>query len=252
MTDKLLTRAALKILFVDTETSLMTVRTFSMFAEITNHDMIIKDWHIICACWKWQGDRKVHNASTLEGERELLVKLREALINADLVVGHNLDSFDIKKINARLIYHELPPIPKLNTFDTLKAIRKVAKISSNRLDYLAKYLGLDGKTKTPSNLWPMATDGDEKAIRAMVKYCANDVRVLEDVYHALLPYFTSHPNLNTLRESEVPICPLCESEHLQPRGFSITNTGKYQRYQCLTCNKWSRGKKNLNTKVELR
>ena len=46
--------------------------------------------------------------------------IRDTLADADMIIHHNGDRFDIRKINARLIYHGLYPLPKLVALDTLK------------------------------------------------------------------------------------------------------------------------------------
>lgn len=242
-----------KILLWDIETSLMTVRTFGLYQDITNHNMIEKDWHIICLAYKWLGKKKVHGIrkNGVEGDYELCKAIREVLIEADIVVHHNGDKFDVKKLNARLIYHGLPPIPKLVVVDTLKHARRIAKFTSNRLDYLGKHLGVNGKLVNTPNLWPLATDGDEQAIRKMLTYCKRDVIILEDVYLILRPYMQGHPNFNAITETEHN-CPSCGSSELQKRGTTVTRTGKYQRYQCQACGSWSKGKSNMFTKVDKR
>lgn len=242
-----------RILLWDVETSFMTVRTFQLFKDITSPSSIIKDWHLLCVCYKWLGDDKVYSLSkTLpDNDRELCINMREVLIQADIIIHHNGDKFDVKKFNSRLIFHGLEPIPPLVTVDTLKHIRRVATFSSHRLDYLGQQLGFGGKLDNPTNLWNAATDGDEKALKQMVKYCKRDVQLLEQVYLRLRPYFKGHPNLNVIQET-VDTCPTCQSSSLHKRGYSITRTGKYQRYQCNDCGSWSQGKKNLFTKGEIR
>ncbi len=56
---------------------------------------------------------------------EALVKeLWKILDEADVVIAHNGDRFDIKKSNARFIYHGLKPPSPYKTIDTLKIARK--------------------------------------------------------------------------------------------------------------------------------
>lgn len=242
-----------RILLWDIETSYLQAYTFGLYKDIVDHNLIIKDWHIICTAWKWLGERKIHSLQKdgIDNDYELCKAMREVLVEADIVVHHNGDKFDVKKFNARLIAHKLPPIPKLTTVDTLKAVKQVATFTSHRLDYLSKVLGYEGKDSTPKYLWIDATEGDPSAVKKMVKYCKGDIRELEHVYLELRPYFYNHPNMNVLNES-LTNCRVCGSMDLIKRGFAITKVGKYQRFQCQSCGAWMQGKDNLIKGVDIR
>lgn len=83
-----------------------------------------------------------------------LCKEREIPVTADDLFHHNGSDFDLKKYNSRLIYHSHGPLPPILCIDRLKEARKIAKFSSNRLDYLGTHLGLRAKIETGSQeLW---------------------------------------------------------------------------------------------------
>lgn len=242
-----------KILLWDVETSYMLVRTFGLYQDVTSHSSIVEDWHLICVCYKWLGEKKIHSLvkDSPKDDRELCIQLREVLESADIIVHHNGDKFDVKKFNSRLIYHKLPPLPPLVTVDTLKHIKKIATFSSHRLDFLGQHLGLGKKIVNAPNLWVGATEGYLPDVRKMVKYCKQDVALLESLYLYLRPYFKGQPNFNVFAGT-LDNCPTCGGNHLHKRGYATTRTGKYQRYQCNDCGSWSQGKKNLHTTVEVR
>jgi len=124
--------------------------------------------------------------------------------------------------------------------DTLKEARRVASFTSNRLDYLGKFLGFGGKDKTSSGLWLRVLSGCTKSIKEMVKYNKRDVDLLEKVYLKLRPYI-KHPNVNRLGAA----CPKCGSSDLQLRGFGATANGTIkQRAQCKSCGGWSSFRKS--------
>ena len=51
----------IKRLFFDIETSPMQVYTWRTGYNLNiGHENIIEDWKIICVCWKWEGEDKVH------------------------------------------------------------------------------------------------------------------------------------------------------------------------------------------------
>jgi len=67
--------------------------------------------------------------------------------------------------------------------------RNMFKFNSNRLDYIAQYLGVGGKTSTSYDLWKdIVLKNDKKAMNTMVLYCKNDVEILQKVHEKLLKY----------------------------------------------------------------
>ena len=120
--------------------------------------------------------------------------------------------------------------------DAVKAARKHFMFTSNKLDYLAQFLGVGRKMDTPKGLWKRALLGDGQAITKMVQYCKRDVGILEKVYLKLRPHITGHPNLALLNQDDPYFrCPNCNSTHVIKRGFKNTRTRRYRQYQCLDC-----------------
>ena len=91
--------------------------------------------------------------------------------------------------------------------------------------------------------------GEAKAFQEMLDYNMQDVLLLEAVYDELRPYHKTHPNQGVT--SDVPVCPKCGGQHMQKRGYSVTQVSKYQRYQCQDCGSWARGRTNLRDKEEM-
>ena len=72
----------------------------------------------------------------------------------------------------------------------------------------------------------------------MVKYCKQDVVLLEKVYTKMLPYINSHPNLSIFSADLVnmPVCKKCGSPNIVRNGKN-TRIGKInQTYLCRDCN----------------
>jgi DNA polymerase elongation subunit (family B) len=236
-----------KIILFDIETSFMLTRTFTLYPEAINPNGIVKDWFMICAAWKELGKKKIHATSINDFKREsstddrgVVETLANALADADIIIGHNSDAFDIKKLNSRIIYHRLPPLPKIIQLDTLKEVRKVAKFSSHKLDYLGKILLGHGKLPTSSGLWDRATDGDRAAVREMVKYNKVDVLRLEEIYNVLLPYMKSHPHVGAYTNDRNMSCKHCGSTDIKKNGYRFTASGlKKQEIQCKSCHSYS-------------
>ena len=105
-----------------------------------------------------------------------MCKEREIPVTADDLFHHNGNDFDLKKYNSRLIYHSHGPLPPILCIDRLKEARKIAKFSSNILDYLGTHLVLRAKIETGSQeLWDIIWDGNPKALKITIKYCEQDV-----------------------------------------------------------------------------
>lgn len=231
---------SIKTLLIDLETSLMTLAGFSLKQDgYISHDNIIEDWYILCAAWKWHGKAKVYGeiSTGAHDDKNVVEALREVIIEADEIIYHNGKKFDWKKLNARIILNDLEPMPKPKEIDTLIQARKHFAFTSNRLDYLGKVLGCGGKIQTSHGLWLRALKRDEDALKEMFKYNKGDVVVLEKVYDKLAPHIDVGYNRN-LDDNTGVACPGCGGYKLQERGWSITKTGKFKRYQCQDCARW--------------
>ena len=229
-----------RIIIWDIETSEMIVKSWGLWNQNHSHKSIVQDWNIICISWKVLGKKKVHTLSldfnkSRSNDYDLCKDMRDILVTADALVHHNGNAFDLKKFNARLIYHSIDPLPPIICIDTLKEARKIAKFSSNRLDYLGTHLGLGAKLETGGQgLWDGVRDGDPKALQLMISYCEQDVLLLERIYLKLRGYMKSHPNL-TLDTDDIT-CPKCGSPRKHRYGTRRTASGMIrQQYKCLDC-----------------
>lgn len=234
----------IKCLVLDIETSPMEVAAFSLYPESIGYNHILKDEFIICVCWKELGSKTVHSVKITKAgdDKRLLKELRSALVDADMLIGHNLARFDVLKINARLIRHGIDPLPPIPVVDTLRELKKVAKFPSHRLDYLAKELLGGGKMETSPGLWLRAMKGDKRAIDEMVRYCKVDVIKTEELYVKLRPHFLTHPHMGVLLGHERgTCCNKCGSTHMKRNGLRPTATGLLrQELQCMDCGGYQR------------
>lgn len=237
-------KTTIKRLFLDIETSLMTVASFSLWPKYIPIDNIITDWYIISAAWKWEGDNTVHSISSYTNNDYHVVKaLREAICNADELVYHNGHKFDYKKLNARVILNGLPPMDKPRQTDTYIQCKRHFAFTSNKLDYVAKALGLPSKTHTGNDLWLRCLKGDKEAIDQMHDYNRNDVLVLEAVFGKLRPHIDVGYNSNIAKTTR---CTHCNSTNFESRGNRFTKTCMYKRYVCNNCYGWFSGNKKLH------
>lgn len=235
-----------KILIWDIEITHNIVAKFGLQEEWIASTNILQESYIVCAAWKWLGEKKVHSISVLDdpklyakdphNDAHVVKKLHEVLSEADVIVAHNGDKFDLKFTEGRIIIHNLTPLPPLQKVDTLKVAKKRFKFNANNLNYLGKILGVGQKIKTDSGLWLQVLNGDSSAIKKMETYNRGDVELLEKVFKKLQPYIPNHP----LKGNGVSECPRCASKKVQSRGFAKTMTRVYRRFQCQDCGGWFR------------
>lgn len=88
---------------------------------------------ITCVAWSWIGEDKVESRIStplgLFGQPELRKEmLADLLVNiraADMVTGHNLERFDLPRINAECMRLGLEPIRSVLVQDTMRMFRSV-------------------------------------------------------------------------------------------------------------------------------
>lgn len=252
-----------KVLFLDIETSLITANMFSIGYNIAVHaSQIIKGSHtdIICIGYKWAGESKIHCPDwgvKKQNSKKMLIEVIQEIETADVVLGHNGDSFDVKLINTLALMHRLPPIAWPVTEDTVKMARKHFKFNSNKLDHIARVLIGDKKLRTDQSLWTdIQFKKCPKALRKMIKYCKKDVKLLEDVYNIIRPYCEPKVNRSLLKNLNREGCPSCGSKQVHRHGTRVTTKGGiYRRLRCAACghsfkhyrqDKQPKGVKNAN------
>ena len=201
---------------------------------------VIKEWQILSFSAKWLGGFQ-QTYINHKSDRILVGKLWKLLDEAEIVIGQNLDRFDIRKINARFLYYGLGPPSPYKTIDTLKIARKNFALLSNKQDDLGKFMGTGRKIKTDKDLWLDCIKGKKSALKRMAEYNAQDVILLEANYLKLRAW--SKTNLGI--HSDGIACPHCQSDQVVKRGIQKNNTTEYHRIFCNNCRGWSRLSENL-------
>lgn len=237
------TKEPFKRLFFDIETSPNIVFSWNVGYKLNiSHDNIINERAIICICYKWEHESKVHELHWNKGDdKKLLIEFAKIMNQADEIIGHNGDNYDIKWVRARCIYHSIPLIPDFQSIDTLKLSRKGFRFNSNKLDYIASYLGLGHKMDTGGfGLWKsIVLDNDKKAMNTMIAYCKKDVALLEQVFKKLSPYVLHKSHKAVHQGGEPHNCPECGNTHCISNGVRIMANGlKKRRMHCQDCGKY--------------
>jgi uncharacterized protein YprB with RNaseH-like and TPR domain len=233
----------IKRLFFDIETS-PNIGLFwtAGYKQTISPDNIIKERAIICICYKWAAEEKVHYLTwdNKQDDKKILEKFIEVANEADELVGHNGDKFDLPWIRTRCIYHNIPVFPNYVTIDTLKSARSKFRFNSNKLDYIAKFLGIGEKIHTGYDLWKkIVLEKNKEALDSMVTYCQNDVILLEKVYDRMSSYILSKTHHGILMGNDKTSCPECGSNkmNLSKKRLSALGTIRVQ-LQCKKCGKY--------------
>jgi len=242
-----------KLISIDIETAPMTVHSWSLWNSFTKLDHIVKDWFIMAfAGVDDKGEIFYADIKESGTEKSVLRVAWSVLDSYEIIVGHNIDKFDLKKLNARFLFHGFePPSPYL-TIDTLKVLKKNFALTSNKLEYAVKHLGLEEKMTNRQfnghSLWTSCLlEGNEEAWKEMKEYNIQDAKITLDLYNKLKAWIPNHPNLTLIEgdennDEESIRCPRCNSGSLVRRGYRFTKTGKYQRYRCAECGGWCRSR----------
>lgn len=213
------------------------------YKQKIDYSNIIKERAIICICYKWEDEKEVYEVhwDRNQDDKKLLTGFIKVANQADELIGHNGDKFDLPWIRTRCLFHEIEMFPNYTTIDTLKIARSKFRFNSNRLNYIAQYLGIGQKIKTEFNLWKdIVLNKDAQAMEKMIKYCKKDVILLEKVHKHLGKHVYNKTHFGVIFGSDRGSCPECGSDELIISKRRITATGlKKIQFKCKTCGKYN-------------
>ena len=239
-----------KVLVFDLETSPIKAWAWGVWQQNIMPEQIIQDWHLISWAAKWLFEDEVMSDvltpdEILRGDdSRIAASLWDLMDEADVIIAHNGDKFDIPSTNTRFIINGLGIPSSYISIDTLKIDRRMFRIVHNKLDYVNKVLGLDQKKKTGWEVWEKCMAGDQAALDYMAEYNREDVRILEQNYLITRPYIKNHPNLGLFMDSNDLMCPTCTSTDVHEIGLYTTTSGQFPEYRCNECGSTSHGRFN--------
>lgn len=254
---KIIEESQTKILVLDIETAPLLAFVWGIWEQNINFQAIQSDWFILTWSAKWLFEDKIYSAkltskeAVKQDDKRIMRSIWMMLDKADIVITHNGDKFDIKKLNTRFLVHRMnPPMPFIS-IDTLKHNKKQFAHSSNKLDYINNSLGVPRKMEHEGfPLWVKCYKGDPKSLDIMEKYNVQDVRILEDLYLRIRQWIKPHPNLSLhITDESVERCPTCMSDDLkQEKKHYYTKTARYEAFRCNDCGAVGRHRKTVISK----
>ena len=145
-----------RILLYDIETAPNLVHTWGVYEQ--NALEVVRPWYVLCFAYKWLDepatkvialpDYEQAYAEDPENDYHVIAALHDLFNEADIIIAHNGNNFDQKKVQARFLVHGFEPPMHYRQIDTLKEARKHFKFDSNRLNDLGVTLGLGEKAQT--------------------------------------------------------------------------------------------------------
>lgn len=227
-------------LYWDIETSPCLVLAFRTGYQVDiNYEGIIEERRVICIGYKWEGEKQVHVLRWDKNrcDKAMLAKFMEVAAEADELVAHFGNQFDLPWFRTRVLFHKLNPIPIYKTVDTKALASKYFYFNSNKLDYISKFLGHGGKLETKYQMWiDIMMKNCQVAMDKMCRYCAVDVVKLEKVFKDIQLFVRPRTHAGVFAHRDKWTCAHCGSENVRMSKRRVTANGSVQyQMQCLDC-----------------
>lgn len=242
----------MKLLTLDIETSPSLAYVWRLFKENIPLQRLVDTGEVLCVAAKWyDSDETLFYSVHHDGKQGMLDAVHALLSECDAVITYNGKKFDIPHLNREFILAGMTPPAPYAHIDLYWTARQKFNFISNKLDNIAKELGIGGKFEHSGfQLWIDCMAGDPDAWDEMETYNRKDVVLTEQVYTRLLPWISQHPAASLYNDPEaradgIPGCPACGGTNLKPRGRAYTSVSIFQRYRCDDCGKWSRSGSRL-------
>lgn len=198
---------AANILYIDVEISKSLVYNYGLRVptKYISPDNLVRERYMISWAASYVGNDRVWSDCVTPSDakrwddKNIVRGLWEIMTSAEIIAGHNVNGFDIKQINTRFKKHGLRPIVGKKVLDTLSIARRTMAFESNRLDFISKWLGFDGKDDITNADWLAALEGDKKTLDKIHKYNRGDVINGKKVLMELLPNFNKARNFGAVK-----------------------------------------------------
>jgi predicted RNA-binding Zn-ribbon protein involved in translation (DUF1610 family) len=250
----------MKILVLDIETAPNTAHVWALFKQNIGINQLLDTGRVMCFSARWLGSKELIFHSEIKDGHAATINAAHALLaEADAVLSFNGERFDLPTLNREFLKYGLPPPAPYHSIDLYKVAKRRFRFVSNKMDHLAKELGLPCKIRHEGHeMWIKCMNGDLKAWKRMEAYNKRDVKVLEGIYGKMVGWIDTHPNkaLYATKAITAPTCTNCGSLHVHSRGEQRNKAHAYIRYQCADCGVWMRSRytstaKNANILTQI-
>lgn len=251
----------MRVLMLDIETTPDKNYTWGRFNVNIGINQTIEAGSMTCFAAKWYGQDEIEFYSEWDdgGHLQMVIEAWRLLDEADVVVHFYGSRFDIPHMNTEFVKLGFPPPSPFKQIDLKMVVGHKFKFSSNKLEFVSRVLGLEGKVEHEGfPLWdklmnetrrngekPYSLEVELDAKVRMEIYNKRDVFLLDEVYEALLPWIANHPHRHLYEVGRG--CPTCgaDADYLVNAGFYTTKLSKFDQYRCTICNSYFRSNKRL-------
>ncbi len=251
----------LKVLTLDIENFPCLVYSWGLGEQHIPLEFLVRDWTVCAWAAKWLHEDKViymdnRNSKNLFDDKHLIKELIKLINQADIIIGQNVKSFDLRKIAARADFHKLRPFRPAKVTDILTEERRVFALTSHKLAHKTernvKYKKLKHQQFPGFDLWKACMNDflilpkseQLRAFKEMEVYCKHDVLSTEERYVSVRGWIRTQ-HMGPI--DGVDRCK-CGSTNLRQEGYANTDAGRFRIYSCKDCGKWPRSSINLLTK----
>lgn len=180
-----------KILYLDIEVALMSVYTYDLYvpSKRLRPPNIKTRKFVICWAAAWLNP-KTHKITggilsdvirpkeiKKQNDKRICASIFDLMESADIICGHNSNSFDLKTLKWRFMVHGMGFPFQYKTLDTFTLAGRETRPESRGLEDLSLQLG--GRAKMGLNLdeWREIVEyGTPRLLAKSDKYCRGDVR----------------------------------------------------------------------------
>ncbi len=205
-------RTGANILYLDIEVSKSLYFNYGakVPSKYLRSDDLVHEYYIICWSASYLHDDKVWKGCVTPQEARswtdasILKPIRDLMASADIIAGHNVDAFDIKKLNTRFMKNGLDPVIGKKTYDTLKIARSKLALESNKLDEILKWYGLRPKDDISNADWlEIVTKPTKAVLKKVMDYNINDVENGKAVLRRFIPISGKLPYYGALTGKQI-------------------------------------------------
>lgn len=234
-----------RVLYLDIETSPLLTYSWGLFNQNMGLNQLVEPSRVLCFAAKWRDEKQTPLYSEWEhGHDGMIQAAHDLLAEASVVVHYNGAKFDIPTLNGEFAKANMPPPEPSRQLDLYKVVKSRFRLTSHKLDFVSKHLGLGGKMQHQGfDLWAGVLAGEAKVQQTMGRYCQRDTSMLQPLHDRLAPWIVNGPNMRLTDDPDG--CPNCGGR-LVKEGFAYTKLGKYQQFSCTACGSWHRSTRRVD------
>ena len=131
-----------------------------------HYETVVRHPRTTITCAKWYDSDEVIQLAEWDkgGRKTFLKRVHKLMVEADVIVGHNIDNADVPWLKGDLhIEAGLPPLPPFKTVDTLKVLRREFKSGApfKSLDAFCQIVGLQAEERAVHDRIVLAQRADQ-------------------------------------------------------------------------------------------